>query len=185
MATTFLTRFLKARPATDAGRALFAAAHLQARTPDLYARLGAPDTVDGRFEMLLMHVVLVIARLRAGPLRASDQAAETRQALFDAFVANLDDGLREMGVGDLSMGKKMRKLGEAIYGRAKAYDPALAARPDLAPLASLIGRTVFGDEADGRGAPLAAYADRVVRALEGQADADLLGGRVAFPAGAA
>ena len=171
-----LSRLIRPRPATLAGRALFELAAAQARIPALYLRLGVPDTVEGRFESLLMHVVLVIHRLRG----EGEQARETGQALFDAFIHNLDDGLREMGVGDLSVGKKMRKLGEAIYGRAKAYDPALDARPDAAPLTALVGRTVFGEADDPRAAPLAEYVAAVSAALAAQPLADLLAGRATF-----
>ena len=171
-----LNRLIRPRPATVAGRALFEAASAQARAPALYLRLGVPDTVEGRFESLLVHVVLVIHRLRG----EGEQARETGQALFDAFIHNLDDGLREMGVGDLSVGKKMRKLGEAIYGRAKAYDPALDARPDTAPLTALVGRTVFGEADDARAEALAAYVAAVSDALAAQSLADLLAGRATF-----
>ncbi len=171
-----LNRLMRPRPATLAGRALFEAASAQARAPALYLRLGVPDTVEGRFESLLMHVVLLLHRLRG----EGEQARETGQALFDAFIHNLDDGLRDMGVGDLSVGKKMRKLGEAIYGRAKAYDPALDARPDLTALTALVGRTVFGAEEDARAGPLAAYASAAADALAAQPLPDLLDGRVGF-----
>lgn len=156
-----LQRMFAPRAATAAGRNLFAAALAQARQPMFYAELGAPDTPEGRFELYTLHVVLILHRLKG----QGEQAAETAQALFDAFVRNLDDGLREMGVGDLSMGKKMRKLGEAFYGRAKGYDQAFASLPDPAPLQALIGRTVYaGAEAAGAAA-LAGYAARAVQAL--------------------
>ena len=73
----------------------------------------------------------------------------TNQALFDTYVQGLDDALREMGVGDLSVGKKMRKLGEAFYGRVKSYEAAFEALPDAAALQALIARTVYaqGDAA--------------------------------------
>ena len=94
----------------------------QARDPAFYAQASAPDTVEGRFELYMMHVILLAMRLRG----QGAQAAETSQVMFDAFLRGLDDAMREMGVGDLSVGKKMRKLGEAFYGRAKAYAAAVA-----------------------------------------------------------
>ncbi|MBV9511586.1 MAG: ubiquinol-cytochrome C reductase, partial [Caulobacteraceae bacterium] len=125
-----------------AGQALYEAAIRQARQPALYADLSAPDTTEGRFELYTLHVVLVLHRLKG----LGGQAGRISQALFDAYIRALDDALREMGVGDLSVGKKMRKLGEAFYGRAKAYDAALDALPDRAGLTAVIGRTV-GDHA--------------------------------------
>jgi cytochrome b pre-mRNA-processing protein 3 len=136
-----LKRLFKPRPAEAAGRALYPLAAAQARTPALYTELGAPDTPEGRFELYSLHVYLLLARLKGeGP-----QAAEAGQALFDAFVKGLDDALREMGVGDLSVGKKMRRLGEAWYGRVKAYEAAVAALPDRGPLEALIARTLYAD----------------------------------------
>ena len=131
-------RFFAPRPQVSAGRALFASASDKARDPAFYAEGGAPDTPEGRFELYAMHVVLLLRHLRG------EEAAvtETRQALFDAFVRNLDDGLREMGVGDLSVGKKMRKLGAAIYGRLKSYDAALSGE-SAESLPALIRRTLL------------------------------------------
>jgi cytochrome b pre-mRNA-processing protein 3 len=147
-----LKSLFKPRPAQVAGRALYARVVEQARSPALYRDLGAPDTVEGRFELYSLHVVLLLERLRL----QGDQAAETSQALFDTYVRALDDALREMGVGDLSVGKKMRKLGEAFYGRTKSYLAALEALPDRAPLEALLGRTVFAGAED-RSAALADY----------------------------
>src|SRR5437868_7409072 len=121
-----LKNLFKPRPAQIAGRALYAAAVAQARTPGLYAELGAPDTPEGRFEVYSLHVYLLLERLKGqGP-----QAADTAQALFDTYVSSLDNSLRELGVGDTSVGKRMRKLGEAFYGRVNAYEKALAVLPD-------------------------------------------------------
>jgi cytochrome b pre-mRNA-processing protein 3 len=120
--------------------------------------------------------VLILHRLKGqGP-----RAAETGQALFDDYLQGLDDSLREIGVGDLSVGKKMRKLGEAFYGRARNYDEALAAMPDAAPLKDVIARTVF----DGAQTPpdaLTAYAVAVVDALRDQSLEEILEGRVQWP----
>jgi cytochrome b pre-mRNA-processing protein 3 len=122
-----------------AGAALYAQCAAAARNPSFYQALAVPDTVEGRFEIYALHVLLVIDRLRG----QGDQAAAVSQALFDALLRGLDDGLREMGVGDLSVGKKMRKLGEALYGRAKNLDRALAALPATTELQDLLERTVY------------------------------------------
>ncbi len=148
-----LKRLFKPRPAQAAGEALYASMVAQARTPALYAELGAPDTREGRFEIYSLHVYLLLERLKdQGP-----QAADTGQALFDAYVSALDNALREMGVGDLSVGKRMRKLGEAFYGRIKGYEAALAALPDTAPLEALLGRTVYADGEAAQAPALAGY----------------------------
>jgi cytochrome b pre-mRNA-processing protein 3 len=92
-----------------------------ARDPALYLRLGVPDTLEGRFESLALHVVLVLRRLR----RLPDPAREVAQDLVDSFFRHLDASLREMGVGDMGVPKRMKKLAQAFYGRAGSYDAAL------------------------------------------------------------
>lgn len=171
-----LKRLFKPRPAQLAGRALYTRAAAQARTPSLYAEFGAPDTPEGRFELYSLHVYLVLERLKG----EGEQAAETAQAMFDAYVKSLDDALRELGVGDLSVGKKMRKLGEVFYGRVRAYEDALAALPDRAPLEALIGRTVFEGREAPRSAELAAYVVAQREALRANPLPALLEGEVAW-----
>lgn len=146
----------------------------QSRAPALYREMGAPDTVEGRFEMLTLHVLLLMDRLKGGA--AADLAL--RQHLFDRYISHLDGAMREMGVGDLAMGKRMRALGEAFYGRAKAYDLALAALPQRGELESLIARTAL---AHAPAASARALAGHVVDCRAGLAlctDAALLAGSV-------
>lgn len=169
----FFDRLLARNPVKAAAKRLHDAATAQGRAPTLYLALGAADTVEGRFEMLTLHVILLVDRLKH-----EASAADVRQLLFDIYVRDLDGALREMGVGDLAVGKKMRKLGEAFYGRAKAYDTAFKALPDEAPLADVVSRTALGD-ADG--APLAAYVHRVRQALAIQPVEALIAGDVTWP----
>ncbi|MDP3174852.1 MAG: ubiquinol-cytochrome C chaperone family protein [Phenylobacterium sp.] len=139
-----LERFFRPRSATAAGRALYAAAVARSRNPALYGALAAPDTVEGRFEIYTLHVVLLLDRLRG----QGAAAADVSQALFDTYVKALDHALREMGVGDLSVGKKMRRLGEAFYGRVKSYAVAFESLPDVEPLRALLVRTVYAEAED-------------------------------------
>ncbi len=149
----FFRRLFRTGSAKAAGQRLYAAAVAKARAPALYAEMGAPDTPDGRFEVYTLHVLLMLERLRG----EGRTAADASQALFDAYLSGLDHGLRELAVGDLSVGKTMRKLGEAFYGRGKALDVALAALPDGAPLEAMLVRTVYAG-ADASSAPaLAAH----------------------------
>src|SRR6185295_17528936 len=94
----------------------------QALRPDFYYDGGARDNFSGRFEMTSLHAALVFRRLRTAGASGKELAQECFDALFDGF----DEALRDIGTGDLSVGKKIRKMGEAFYGRAKAYDEALA-----------------------------------------------------------
>lgn len=162
-------------PAIAAGRALYASAAAQARRPAFYTRLGAPDTVEGRFELYALHVVLLLHRLKGEPA-----AAEMSQALFDAFARALDDALREMGVSDTSMGRKMRKLGEAIYGRIRSYDQALRELPQTEDLSAVLRRTVLARTQRDVEA-VRAYVQAAASALSAQPLSELLEGRAAWP----
>ena len=115
----------------------------QARSPSFYVDGGVPDTVDGRFEMVLLHAYLVIGRLMAG----EDAAQRIAQYLFDTMITDMDRSLREMGIGDLSVGRKVKAMAEAYYGRSRAYDSALATSD--ADLSSALRRNVFGTTPSG------------------------------------
>lgn len=174
----FLQRLLKPGPARTVGEALYASTVAQARSPALYAAYGAPDSPDGRFEVYTLHVLLVLARLRA----IGRDAAAINQALFDAYLGGLDNGLRELAVGDLSVGKTMRRLGEAFYGRARALDAAFDALPDRAPLNGLLTRTVFGGAESASVEQLGDYLLRAREALTGASPQSLLAGEIPWPA---
>ena len=115
-----------------------------ARKPGLYGPQGAPDTVDGRFDMITAHAILLFRRLRG----EGEAAGELSQLVFDRMFDDFDAALREMGTGDLSVGKKIREMGEAFYGRAKAYEDALNAG-DEAALAAVIERNLFAEDGEG------------------------------------
>lgn len=167
-----LTRLFRPRAAQEAGRRLYAAAVAEARRPELYQRLGVPDTMEGRFELYTLHVLLLIERLRGeGP-----RGAETMQALFDAYVKGLDDAMREIGVGDTSVGKKVRKMGEAFYGRGKSYAAAIAALPNEVPLTAFLARTALAGQPAERAPQLAGEVLAKRRALAAGAMDDLLAG---------
>ena len=109
-------------------RQLHAWAVTRSRQSDLYINMGVPDTVAGRFEMLLLHVCLLVRRVR----RAGPAGVDLGQFLFDTFVSDLDGALREMGVGDLAVPKQMQGMTKMFYGRAEALGTALLAA-DPAP----------------------------------------------------
>ena len=172
-----LQRLFAPRQAQGRGRALYDAAARQARRPEFYRALGAADTVEGRFELYSLHVALLLIRLKG----QGQIAAATAQDLFDVYVRALDDALRELGVSDVKVGKKMRGLGEAFYARLKAYEDAIAALPDEAELKGLLQRTALEEREGLRPEPLAAYVARAAAALSGQTLEDLLDGRVVWP----
>jgi cytochrome b pre-mRNA-processing protein 3 len=109
----------------------------QARNPQFYEHWEVPDTPDGRFDMIVLHSVLVFRRLRGEPA-----AAAVAQALFDRMFADFDESLREMGVGDLRVGKQVKAMAKALYGRIVAYGGALD-RGDQAALGEALRRNVY------------------------------------------
>ena len=154
---------------------LYTACVMQARQPDFYLA-GVPDTVDGRFDLIILHIYLVMNKLQGRD--------EDKQQLFDLMFSDMDRSLREMGVGDMSIRKKMRPMIAAFYGRATAYDDALA--KDDGALAEVIQRNVFGAIAADPAAlkALVAYVRQAVIELAGQNADDLVAGRVRFPVAA-
>lgn len=160
------------------GFVLYGAAVAAAREPRFYAELGVPDTAAGRFELVALHAALLIRRLRAAGDRTAD---ELGQAVFDAMFADMDVNLREMGIGDLSVGKRVKMLWEGFHGRAEAYAAALAAG-DEAALAAALARNVWTQEPAPEGAPeaLAREAMGADAVLAGQDVATMLQGKVFF-----
>jgi cytochrome b pre-mRNA-processing protein 3 len=157
----FFKRFFNPTASAKIAREIYVLIVAKARQPYFYAELGVPDTVDGRFDMITLHAILVIEFITKGG-KASKALS---QQIFDEMFADMDRSLREMGAGDLSVGKKVRKMAEVFYGRAKAYREALA-QDDLNGLTAALARNVYG----GEGAPenarrLARYALAAARSL--------------------
>jgi cytochrome b pre-mRNA-processing protein 3 len=167
------------RRASPAGKidALYGMIVAQARNPEFYRGYGVPDTVDGRLDMIMLHLVLVLRQLT----KDSGALPPEGQRLFDRFCQDIDGNLREMGVGDLTVPKRMQKVGEAFYGRTKVYESALA-NDDPAGLEAAVARNVFGAPEPTLGARrLAAYMRAVaVRLAEQDADA-LMAATFEFP----
>jgi cytochrome b pre-mRNA-processing protein 3 len=159
----------------QAADALYAALVAQARRPDFYARLGVPDTLDGRFEMIALHAFLMLRRLKG-----EAGTAPLAQALADRFVEDMDASLREMGAGDLGVGRRVRTMAQALYGRIGAYAAALEGEESA--LAEALKRNVYrtrpgGPEA-GALAELAAYVRAEAERLAATPSAELAQGRL-------
>ena len=164
------------RDRSEPAHALYAGLVKQARQPGFYAHAGVPDTLDGRFDMILLHAFLVLHRLKGleGP------AAELGQALSDVMFADMDRNLRELGVGDLSVGKHVRRMVRAFRGRMAIYDAGLAGDDDQ--LEAALRRNLYGTISPG-GAQvtlMVAYLRREASSLAEQPIRALLAGRVAF-----
>jgi cytochrome b pre-mRNA-processing protein 3 len=171
-----LNLFPRGRTSAGIAAALYGATVARAREPALYTNLAVPDSVEGRFEMVVLHTHLTVRRLMA-----AGETADLGQEVFDFFCADMDRSLRDLGVGDLSVPKKMRILAERYYGRAMAYETGLAAG-DQSSVAAAITRNVFRGEPHVRESQaLAAYALSAAAVLRSAADEALLAGRIAFP----
>jgi cytochrome b pre-mRNA-processing protein 3 len=154
---------------------LYGAIVAQARAEAFYRDLCVPDTVNGRFEMIVLHLLLLLRRLE----REGEAGRALGQRLFDHFCEDMDANLREMGVGDLSVPREMRGFGEAFYGRRQAYAEALAG-PERDMLVTALLRNVYGDKSDAMtGAKrLAAYVWQADAVLAGQGMAALCRGEL-------
>jgi cytochrome b pre-mRNA-processing protein 3 len=150
----------------------------QARTPSFYRDLGVPDTPDGRFEMVGLHVALVVRRLRF----AGAPGGALAQELFDLLFADVDEGLRHIGVGDLSVGKHVKRLAGYFYARLRYLDEALDAVPG-APLAPMLRTNVYHQAvapSERQLAALASYLIAAEAALRAHPTARMLAGNVAW-----
>lgn len=152
-----------------------------ARQPVLYADFGVPDTPLGRFEMLSLHMFLLMERSRG---TADAALAGIVQETVDEFFKDIDHSLRELGIGDMGVPKRMKKLARMFYGRCQSYGEALAAG-DMDTLAAALKRNIrpdLGIELPWPGAvSLARYTSEALMALRNQADEALSSGRIAFP----
>jgi cytochrome b pre-mRNA-processing protein 3 len=172
-----LQRLFRSRPERAMGRRLYAAAVEQARAPELYAVLGVEDRIDARFELYTVHVVLLLDRLRG----QGEEADDVGQALFDTYLSALDDALRELGVGDLSVAKKMRRLGETIYARTRALTEALQPQATPFALEAALAKALFPDAGDARAERLAAYIRNARDRLTTQPLREVLDGNLQWP----
>jgi cytochrome b pre-mRNA-processing protein 3 len=168
--------FFKADPVQHAAELAYRRVVEQARQPRFFTDGGMPDTVDGRFELICLHAFLYLHRLK----REHPGSADMGQRFFDVMFLDFDRALREMGTGDLSVGREVRRMAEAFYGRIAAYEQGLAG--DDAMLQPALARNLFGTVTPSA-AQLAAVADYVRReaaGLDRQDAAALLAGDIAF-----
>lgn len=168
-----LSKLFGRKRRADAAHDLYAAVITQARRPEFYTGGAVADTLDGRFDLLVLHAFLVLHRLGQG------SQAPLSQALFDLMFADLDQNLREMGASDMSVGTKVKKMAKAFYGRAAAYQAGL---DDRAGLIDALHRNLYrGAEIDEAVvAAMATYVAAQAELLAQQDIAELQQGRVRF-----
>jgi len=176
-----MIRLFRRRPEDDAALSLYRSLVEKAREAAFYAELGVPDTVDGRFDMIVIHAMLVLRRLRNGGARAD----AVGQALFDLMFKDMDQSLRELGVGDMSIGKHIKRMAKAFYGRANMQGTGLEAAlasGETRALESALLDTVFRRTEPAPEAlhAIAGYIQRTDRHVQAQALDTIVAGTVDF-----
>lgn len=158
------------RKPDPAPRMVYEAIVAAARHPLPYAKWGVPDTLDGRFDLIILHAYLVLNRLKG-------EDRSFRQDLVDALFRDMDRAMRDLGVSDVSVGKKVRKMAEVFYGRISAYDQAMTG--SAGELEDVIRRNIFADAEDASGvAALARYMREAGEDLARQPVAGIVAGEV-------
>lgn len=140
--TGLFGRRRRAAAEREAAEALYVMAVARARDPVFYRRYAVPDSLDGRFDMIALHVFLILHRLK----QEGEPAKAMAQMLFDAMFADMDESLRELGVGDLAVGRRVKKMAQALYGRIAAYQGALESADD-GEMADALRRNLYGGAA--------------------------------------
>lgn len=153
---------------------LYGAIVAAGRAPAWYVEGKVPDTVEGRFDMIVLHLALLVRRTR----REDEDTRKLAQQVFDRFCTDLDHNLREMGVGEMAVPRRMRKFGEAFYGRAAAYDAALDSQ-DVAALDAALARNLR--PSGGHVPELAGYVVAAEGHLASLSGARIRSGELSFP----
>jgi len=169
-----LSLFRKKRDLTPI-LATYASIVAQSRQPCFYAEWGVPDTVTGRFDMISLHLALVFRRLRS----ESPEASRFSQELLDLFFSDMDRSLRSMGVGDLAVGKKVRKMSEVFFGLLTSVDASMKQNEPEA-LEGVLVRNIYAGVNEADPAALAAYLRTTDRRFAAQPASEIVGGALLF-----
>lgn len=169
--------FSRQKAVREAAQCAYRRVVAHARTPIFFARLGVPDTVDGRFELICLHAFLYLHRLKS----EWPHSAVLSQAFFDAMFADMDRGLREMGTGDLSVGRHVKNMAQGFYGRIRAYQAGLEGNDAM--LGDALARNLFGTVGASKAAieTMVDYVHDAARQLARQPSDELLAGKLGFP----
>lgn len=174
-----LISFFRGSPSNETAIMLYRQIVAQARQPAFYLDHAVPDSLDGRFDMIVLHAFLTMRRLKRIPGLAAQRLS---QQLFDLLFADMDSNLREIGVGDLGVGKRIKKMGQAFYGRVEAYEAGLSAATPHA-LTEALRRNLYGtvQVTDGVADAMAQYLRQADQTLVRLEDGDIMTGKLAFP----
>ncbi len=165
-------------PSETAAIAMYGSIVAQARTATFYSELGVPDSLNGRFDMIILHAMLVMRRLRDEPTETDHTLS---QALFDYMFKDMDRSLREVGVGDMSIGKHIKKMAKAFYGRAEEYEKGLDQNDEtfLEALKNNLYRTETPTQTQTQ--LLMQYVRSTEKALKSISFEDIIAGRLQWP----
>ncbi len=169
--------FFRSRKHTKVASALYSSILIQARLPVFYTDFGVQDTIDGRFDMIVLHAHIVFDRLKDGTTKEQEIA----QAVFDLMFADLDQNLREMGVGDVGVSKRIKVMAEAFYGRANAYANGMREQ-DNSVLTNALRRNLYRNSVaiDYQILGISSYMRNQVAHLKSQELSELIQGNVSF-----
>ncbi len=172
----FSNLFSRANPKDKATNALYDSIVQKARDPAFYTVYGVPDTVDGRYDLIVIHAMLVFRHLR----KDKKESADIAQSLFDLMFTDMDRSLREMGVGDLSVARHIKKMAKAFYGRAAMYEEGLDGEPDALIQALEVNLFRNNENAADVINQMADYLTRAAAHLDSQDISEIIAGRVDF-----
>ncbi len=174
--TVAMIALFRRNPVREAAELAYRRVVEQAREPRFFTDAGVPDTVDGRFELICLHAFLYLHRLKG----EHPQAAPLGQRFFDTMFADFDRSLREMGTGDLSVGREVKRMAAAFFGRVAAYEEGLS--DDDSVLQAALARNLYGTAPPPPGCldMMALYLRRTAARLRRQSATDLLAGQVSF-----
>jgi len=170
----FAKLFRRPDPLQDAAAALYVKLVEKARDPAFFGDLAVPDTVNGRYDMLVIHAMLVLRRLRGG----GDLADRSGKAMLELLFRDMDQSLREMGVGDMGIGKHIKRMAKALFGRSEAYEAGLDGDPALLLAALKENLYRHAEVNDAQAAAMADYLRRAETHLSPQKVEDIVEGRV-------
>lgn len=176
---TLLSFLSRGRDRSRQGAWIYNAIVDQSRRPEFYESFDVPDTLDGRFDLIVLHAGLYLPRLKA----VRNEGHALAQATFDQMFANLEVNLRELGVGDMGVPRRVKSMLSAFYGRAAAYDSALR-EGDVSGLRAALLRNVYrgAEVAQPKLDALSTYVRAAHEALKAASDSDLVAGTFAWPA---
>ena len=175
---SFLSGIFRGRQATRQGAFIYNSIVEQARRPEFYAALDVPDTMDGRFDLIVLHAGLYLPRLKA----VKQEGHRLSQAMFDQMFANLEFNLRELGVGDMGVPRRMKDMLQAFYGRVASYDTALR-EGNMPQLRAALHRNVYraADVDPARVDALAIYVRAAAESLKAADDQVIVAGAFEWP----